>query len=173
MYDWRVIVFPIILEAAFIGVSYPAVALLARPNVGPYGSVVPALVISAWVFDITLNVSVTMTIAGRLWWMGRTIASLTSTRSNRYAFSIYVIVESGAIFAGANIISLALYASNNPAFSTVTDVSSQLATLTPLLIVVQVGLTGQHSFPRGSQQDIPLHTTLSRFPSSVDSTHVW
>ncbi|KAI9573456.1 hypothetical protein HD554DRAFT_2210689, partial [Boletus coccyginus] len=149
MYDWRVIVFPIILETAFIGVAYSATTLIAQPNVDLYSSDLSGLIVSAWVLDITLNVSITIAIAGRLWWMGRTIASLTSTRSNRYAFSIYVIVESGAIFAGANIISLALYASNNPAFSTGIDVSSQLATLTPLLIVVQVGLTGRHSFPRG------------------------
>ncbi|KAI9573461.1 hypothetical protein HD554DRAFT_2325775 [Boletus coccyginus] len=131
-----------------LGVAYPGVTLLARPNVGPYGSVVPALVISAWVLDITLNVSVTMAIVGRLWWMGRTIASLTSTRSNRFAFSIYVVVESGAIFAGANIISLLLYALNNPALSTGLNITSQLAALTPLLIVVQVGLIGQHPFPK-------------------------
>ncbi|KAI9573454.1 hypothetical protein HD554DRAFT_873416 [Boletus coccyginus] len=194
MYDWRVLVFPIILEAASMGVIYPAAVLIAHPSIGLYGSVVPALVISAWVLNITLNVSVTMAIAGRLWWMGRTIASLTSTRSNRYAFSIYVTVESGAIFTGANIILLLLYVSNNPGLLAGLNVTSQLATLTPLLIVVQVGLTDQYHFPRGdsysrtvpideiafrvetprgSQQDISLHTTLSRFPSSADSAHVW
>ena len=59
------------------------------------------------VLDI-VNVSVTTVIAGHLWWMGQTITSLTSARTNRYVFSIYVVVESVAIFAGANIISLIL-----------------------------------------------------------------
>jgi len=88
---------------------------------------VRSLVISAWVLDITLNVSVTMAIAGRLWWMGLTTAPLTSTRTNRYALSAYAIVESGAIFAGANIISLVLFISNSFGFSTALDVSSQVA----------------------------------------------
>ncbi|KAI9573368.1 hypothetical protein HD554DRAFT_862412 [Boletus coccyginus] len=148
MYDWRVIVFPVILAAASIGTGYSATAIAARPGVGPYGSIVPSLAISSWAFNITLNVSVTMAIAVRLWWMGRTAASLTSTPTNRYALSIYVVVESGAIFSGANIIAFVLYASNNPYFSTGADVVSQLATLTPLLIVVQVGLTYQHRFSR-------------------------
>ena len=74
--------------------------------------------------DITLNVSVTMAIAGRLWWMGRTTSSLTS---RRYAFLIYVTVECGAIFTGANIVCLLLYALKNPGFSTGLSITSQLA----------------------------------------------
>ncbi|KAI9573477.1 hypothetical protein HD554DRAFT_2310684 [Boletus coccyginus] len=169
MYDWRVIVLPVgnwlstssvlklftgiaqvILEAASIGVAYSATAILAaHPDISQYGSL-PGLAISAWVLDITLNVSVTVAIAGRLWWMGRTMASLTSTQTNRFALSIYVVIESGAIFAGADITALVLYASNNPGFSIGADIASQVATLTPLLIVVQVGLTGQHRFSRGN-----------------------
>ncbi|KAI9573416.1 hypothetical protein HD554DRAFT_2167030 [Boletus coccyginus] len=153
MYDWRVIVFPMILEAASIGTAYPATVIGARPDVGMFSSIVPSLAISAC---ITLNVSVTMAIAGRLWWMGRTTAPLTPTLTNQYALSIYVAVESGAIFAGANIISLVLYASYNTAASVVIDVTSQLATLTPLLIIVQLGLTGQHRSSRGSYSKMVL-----------------
>ncbi|KAI9457512.1 hypothetical protein HD554DRAFT_1774613 [Boletus coccyginus] len=180
VYDWRVIVFPIVLEAACIGVAYSGTAMVSDPNVGLYGSVVTSDCLSAWVLDITLNVSITTAIAGRLWWMGRTTSSLTSRRTNRYAFPIYVIVECGAIFTGANTICLLLYAWNNPGLSTGLGITSQLATLTPLLIVVQIGLTGQHRFsrnnhsrtvptvqdefsfrveiPEDSQQDLSLHT---------------
>ncbi|KAI9573383.1 hypothetical protein HD554DRAFT_2264339 [Boletus coccyginus] len=177
-----------ILEAAFTGVAYSATAIAIHPNV-------PGLAISAWVLNITLNVFVTMAIAGRLWWMGRTTASLTSTQTNRFALSIYVVAESGAIFAGADIIALVLYALNSPGFLIGVDIASQLATLTPFLIVVQVGLTGQHRFSRGdyprtvptaqdeimafrvgipqdSPQDISLHTTSSNLPSSANGAHV-
>ncbi|KAI9573380.1 hypothetical protein HD554DRAFT_863024 [Boletus coccyginus] len=192
LYDWRVVVFPIILVAASMGVCYAASPMVS--DVGPRGSVVPSLIMSAGVLDATLNVSVTMAIAVRLWWRGRTTASLTSTRTNRFAFSIYVAVESGVIFAGANMIALVLYALNNPAWSAGFTVASQVATLTPLLIVVQVGLAGQHRFLRGnylrtmptpqdqitvqvgnpqdSLQDISLHATLSRLPSFANSARV-
>ncbi|KAI9573361.1 hypothetical protein HD554DRAFT_861832 [Boletus coccyginus] len=149
MCDWRVIIFPVILEGASIGTAYSGTAITARPGFG-YDPVVRGLIISAWVLDITLNVSVTMAIAGRLWWMGRTAASMTPTRTNRYALSVYATIESGAIFTGASIISLALYISNSSGFLTALDVSSQVATLTPLLIIVQVGLTDQDLSSRGS-----------------------
>ncbi|KAI9573429.1 hypothetical protein HD554DRAFT_2035247 [Boletus coccyginus] len=133
-----------------LATGYSATAISASPNVGLYDSVVPGLIISAGVLDTTLNVSVTTAIAGRLWWMGRTTAPLTSTRTNRYTLSIYVVIESGAIFAGANIIALALYVSNKNASSAGFTIASQVATLTPLLIIVQVGLTSQHRFSRGN-----------------------
>ncbi|KAI9573449.1 hypothetical protein HD554DRAFT_874696 [Boletus coccyginus] len=195
VHDWKVIVFPIISVAASIGVGYSVTAMSANPNVGQYGSVVPNLAISAWVLDITLNVSVTMAIAGRLWWMGRMMASLTSTRSNRYAFSIYVVIESGAIFTGTSVVSLVFYVLNNPGVSIGVDITSQLATLTPLLIVVRVGLTDQHRFsggvhsntvlptaqdemsfrvgiPEDSQQDLSLHATLKHLHPVSDAAIV-
>ena len=58
---------------------------------------------------------------------GRKMAPLTSTRTNRYALSVYATVESGAIFAGANIISLVLYVLNTSGFLTALHVASQLA----------------------------------------------
>jgi len=99
----------------------------ARPDFDPHDPVVSDLFISAWVLDIALNVSVTMAIAGRLWWMGRTTASITPTRTNRYALSVYATVESGAIFAGVNIISLALYVSDNPGYLSAVSIASQVA----------------------------------------------
>ena len=93
----------------------------------PLGSVVPGLVISGWVLNITLNVLVTLAIVGRLRQMGRSTASLTSTCTNQYALSIYVVVESGAIFAGVHIVSLVLYASHNTALSVGLNITSQVA----------------------------------------------
>ncbi|KAI9573414.1 hypothetical protein HD554DRAFT_2310642 [Boletus coccyginus] len=131
----------IILEATSIGTAYPGIGINTRPDVGPRDPVVSSLLISAWVLDIALNVSVTMAIAVRLWWMGRTTAPLTPTGTNRYALSVCATIESGAIFAGANIISLALYVSNYPGYLAIVSAVSQVATLAPLLIIVQVGLT--------------------------------
>jgi len=114
-----------------LGTAYSATAMTGNPNVGLYDSVVPGLIVSAGVLDTTLNVSVTMAIAVRLWWVGWTTATLTSTPTNRYALSIYVVVESGAIFAGANIVALVLYASHNTASSVGFTIASQLAVCHP------------------------------------------
>ncbi|KAF8550974.1 hypothetical protein OG21DRAFT_337711 [Imleria badia] len=192
MHDWRVVVLPIISTAGCVGSAYAASAVATRPNYG-----LPAtndLLLSAWAFGFILNVSVTLAIAGRLWWMGRRIGSLTST-STGFVSSIYVVVESGALSAVANTVVLALYA--NPAALTGLDIASQLVTLAPLSIVVQVGLTGRYHVPSGgsskaipiaqdkvifrvgspreedSRNDLALHAVLSRSkPSSAHNDHV-
>ena len=115
------------LADILLGTVYTTTALSATPNIGLYGSVIPDLVIAASVLDMILNVSVTVAIVGRLWWMGRKLASLTDTRTNRNTSAIYVVVESGAIFATANLVILVLYALNSPTLMAGLDVNSQLA----------------------------------------------
>ena len=109
-----------------LGAAYSSEVVSAVPNVGLYGSVAPDLIISAWVLDLILNFSVTVAIAGRLWWTGRKLALLTATRVNRHASSIYVVVESGALAAVASIILFGLYSSNSPSLVAALDVASQL-----------------------------------------------
>jgi hypothetical protein len=113
------------------GTAYADTILFAIPNTNLPGLI--PLTITSWALDLIVNVSVTLTIAGRLWWMGRNVASFRADHStgNPYSYSIYVIVESGAIFAGATIVMLALYLSENgspfPYSIPSLDVASQLA----------------------------------------------
>jgi len=194
MCDWRVVIFPTILAVVCTGITYKASAMFALPGVGLY--VASDLLISAWVLDMILNLSVTVAITSRLWWMNRKLASLTDTRANRYASSMYVVIESGAISAVTNIVMLALYTSNAPVSLAGLDVASQLVALTPLLIVVQVGLTGRYRIPnvdssrtlltaqdeitfrvglpreQDSLLDLPLRTTLSHSSGPAHGAHV-
>ncbi|KAG6374604.1 hypothetical protein JVT61DRAFT_3964 [Boletus reticuloceps] len=143
-HDWKVIILPIILLAGCIGSAYAASIVSTSSNRGlPVSNY---LLVSAWAFGFTTNVAVTLAIAGRLWWMGRKFASLTGTRTNRFASSIYLVVESGAISAVSVV--LALYA--NPAALTGLDISAQVVALAPFLIVVQLGVIGQYHIPRGN-----------------------
>ena len=112
------------LTDVLLGTIYAA-STLSVPD--PYGSIVSDLIISAWVLDMILALSVTVAIAGRLWWVGRTVASLTATRTNRYVSSIYVVVESAAVFAATTVVMLVLYVRNSPASLAGLDVASQLA----------------------------------------------
>ncbi|KAI9572291.1 hypothetical protein HD554DRAFT_2168516 [Boletus coccyginus] len=134
LYDWRVAVFPIILATAFVGSAYAASDVPALPNDGLYGSVTIPLIISAWVIGLILNVSVSGAIVVRLWRMNRTIASLTATSTNRFASSIFIIVESGAFTAVAGVFVVALFASNSPAAFTALDVICQLVVRAHLVI---------------------------------------
>ena len=115
------------LANIFTGSAYAASVISGLPSDGLHGSATSSVIIASWVFGFTLNVSVTGSIVARLWRMGRTSASLTGASKNRFASTIYVFVESGAIFSATNIVALALYASNSPVAVTGLDVASQLA----------------------------------------------
>ncbi|KAI9457154.1 hypothetical protein HD554DRAFT_2225124, partial [Boletus coccyginus] len=168
MRDWRVVVFPLILTIGAVGSIYAASAVSALPNNGLYGSLTTSLVISGWVVGFILNVSVTGAIVARLWWTSRTIALLTTTSTNRFASSIYIVVESGTITLIASAFLLALFTSKSPSALTGLDADSQLVVrvhpspllwctlsrsiwqvLTQLLILVQVqvGQTSHYRIP--------------------------
>jgi hypothetical protein len=106
-----------------LGSAYAASAVSTLPN--DELSLMPSLLLSAWVFGFILNVSVTVAIAWRLWWMGRIMTSLTTTRADRYASLIKVVVESGAISAVVSTAVVALYADPTTALTGL-DVASQL-----------------------------------------------
>ncbi|KAF8433275.1 hypothetical protein L210DRAFT_3633200 [Boletus edulis BED1] len=142
MCDWRVIVFPIMLAAGRSGCTYAS-------SVVPYGPVTTSFVISAWVTGSILNVIVSGGIVARLWWIGRTIASLTATSTNRFASSIYMVIESGAITAVCSTAVFALLKLKSPIFLTSLDIITQLIVLNPLLIVVQAEKTSRYRITKG------------------------
>ena len=109
-----------------LGSAYAAVSTFWN---GLYDSGATTLIITSWVFGCTLNVSITVTIVARLWWMGRTIASLTaiSNTRNRFASTMYVIIESGAIATTCGAVFLALVVSNSRFALTALDVFAQVA----------------------------------------------
>ena len=90
------------------------------------GSVSTSLIISSWVLEFTLNLFVTGAIVARLWKIGQTIVSLAATSTNRFASSIYLMVESGGIVAVAGVSVLALFASNSPVTLSIVDIVCQL-----------------------------------------------
>ncbi|KIJ64872.1 hypothetical protein HYDPIDRAFT_28226 [Hydnomerulius pinastri MD-312] len=153
--NWKVVVLPIIAEGAHMACAYAATAVITQPGTQLYNSLFSRLGSSGWALDITLNVSVTLAIALRLWWMGRRVSALydpVSARYNRYASVIYTVVESGGLFAAVTVVMLGLYVGNSPVAFTGLDIASQLAVLSPLLIVVRVGLGMTHGLPKAYEQ---------------------
>ncbi|KIJ57815.1 hypothetical protein HYDPIDRAFT_111550 [Hydnomerulius pinastri MD-312] len=151
---WQIAALPIIFELGHMSVAYAGTVLVTKPGVALYGSVFARLGLAGWAMDITLNVGVTFAIAARLWWMGRKVSSLTSSNPtpNPYLSTMYTIIESGGLFASVTVVMLGLYLSGSPLAFTGLDISCQLAVLTPLLIVVRVGLGLTHGLPKAYEQ---------------------
>lgn len=143
-----------------LGCGYASRAISAHTKVELYSSELAPLIVSTWAFGFTFNVFVSGAIAGRLWWMGRTTASMTATSNNRFLTSIYIFVESSAINAVCSVAVFAPYVSNNPVAVTRLDFASQL---TVCLYIIP-------SFPRIKTK---THITLAGIGTTVDHRVGW
>ncbi|KAG8216208.1 hypothetical protein J3R82DRAFT_8234 [Butyriboletus roseoflavus] len=76
--DWRIPIF--FLTNSPPGTAYVDAISTAIPNTNLPGLI--PLTINSWALDLTVNVSVTLTIAARLWWMGRNVASFRADHSS-------------------------------------------------------------------------------------------
>ncbi|KAF9498265.1 hypothetical protein BDN71DRAFT_1443575 [Pleurotus eryngii] len=119
---------------------------------------------ASWCTDLIINVVVTIVIAGRLWWAGRRSSGLQDGK-NAYMGVIWIIIESGAMFATGTFIVVVLYLNPSTTVYSVVGINIivQLGTLTPLLIVVRVGLGITHGGPNTTRYG----TSSTSAPSSV------
>ncbi|EMD33936.1 hypothetical protein CERSUDRAFT_97861 [Gelatoporia subvermispora B] len=165
----------LVIELSRAGVAYAGTIILARPGVNIFGSTLRDLGLISWSLDITVNVTVTTAIAGRLWYMGKklSIASSSGTHiQSTYGTAMITMIESGALYAAVTIVLLGLYVSKNPAALVAIDDATQLAVLVPMLIIVRVGLGLTHGLPRAyrsyveRQDDQPVTFSMGpiRFP---------
>ncbi|KAK0466005.1 uncharacterized protein EV420DRAFT_1509264 [Desarmillaria tabescens] len=149
-YNWKVTILPLFLEICQMGTAYTAAVLAAKDLVSQvtFGPV-------PWSIELALNFIVTAGIAGRLWWMGRQVNALGER--NKYLSALLVVVESGAIFAAVTLVMLILLVKKSQLSINGTDISTQLAVLTPLLIIARVGMT---MIPR-----VPASTLSFAYPA--------
>ncbi|KAG7448823.1 uncharacterized protein BT62DRAFT_946516 [Guyanagaster necrorhizus] len=152
-YNWKIAVLPIIVELAHMGTAYAATGLLAQPNANIDSPRIKHIGPVGWSLDLAVNVCVTAAIAFRLWYMGR---QLGSSHSNRYLSTILTIVESGAIFAAVTLVMLILYVRGSELALNGIDISTQLAVMTPLLIIARVGLGMIHGVSKNLSFAYPL-----------------
>ncbi|KAK0220372.1 hypothetical protein IW262DRAFT_1461635 [Armillaria fumosa] len=161
-YNWKVAVLPIIVELAHMGTAYAATGLLALPSTDINSPKIKHIGPVGWSLDLAVNVCVTAAIAFRLWYMGRKVGGHSHT--NRYLSTILTIVESGAIFAAVTLVMLILYVRGSELALNGIDISTQLAVMTPLLIIARVGLGMIH----GVSKNLSFAYPLSRMSKSSE-----
>ncbi|KAI0041521.1 hypothetical protein FA95DRAFT_1565321 [Auriscalpium vulgare] len=170
--NWKICVLPFVVDLAHMGVAYTATVLISKPDADIYANTLARIGPVGWSLDLAVNVTVTAAIAGRLLWMGSKVASISSRGmgpQNRYLTSVFTIVESGALFAAVTLVMLVLYLVHSPVALTGIDISVQLAVLTPLLIIVRVGLGLTHSLPKAYETYL-ANTTYSQGTYGQSST---
>ncbi|KAI0644222.1 hypothetical protein C8Q79DRAFT_134666 [Trametes meyenii] len=170
--DRRVVVLPLILEAlnqasalytlvkVFDGTS------VEDPGIRPWG-------ILNWSLHLIINIGVTAAIAAKIWWQGRLTIDVRG--HNAYAGVAYTIMESGGLFAGATLVLFILYINTSTGLDALVGVSpvSQLATLSPLLIIVRVGFGLTHgSFNSANPSGSANVVSTARFGSNSEALRI-
>ncbi|OJA10943.1 hypothetical protein AZE42_04656 [Rhizopogon vesiculosus] len=90
-------------------------------------------------FDLVVTITVTSGLSYRLWRAGRRVSDLTGGQ-NAYKAVIYTIIESGAIYTSSIIVVSGLLMSGSVAGAMAVNVTVQIATLAPLLLIARLGL---------------------------------
>ncbi|KAG2125409.1 hypothetical protein DEU56DRAFT_825489 [Suillus clintonianus] len=125
----------LILEAGRISTAVAAWAVVLRFR-QVFSHTVFALSKTSFALDFVFTVSVTSGIAYRLWRAGKDVSHLTD--HNAYKAVIYAFIECGAIYTSSILVLSALSMSGSLAGVMAIDVNVQIATLTPLLLLVSV-----------------------------------
>ncbi|KAG6916163.1 hypothetical protein DXG01_008177 [Tephrocybe rancida] len=94
------------------------------------------MILVSWGLNLAVNGGVTSLIVYRLYTAGTSISgSGLSKKRNRYTSSILTIAESGLILASAIVVMVGMFIANKVATAAAVDVVTQIATLSPLLIM--------------------------------------
>ncbi|KAF8835554.1 hypothetical protein BDN67DRAFT_975196 [Paxillus ammoniavirescens] len=99
--------------------------------------------LAGWGFETAVNLVTTLLIAKRLWKAARRMTSL-STHFD-YKSSILIIVECGALITTSTTIMFILYSSGHPVGIVGIGIATQLATISPLLIIARFGIVTRRS----------------------------
>ncbi|KAJ7508826.1 hypothetical protein B0H11DRAFT_1791940 [Mycena galericulata] len=169
--NWKVVLFPIILECMHTAAAFIAEARGAIPGIPVFDKILHRWALVNWSLDLTVNIGVTAGIAYKLWSVGVNVKALTGHSNNRYYGAILTIIESGGLFTTATLVTFSLYLSGQIATVMAIDSVMQLATLTPLLILVRVGLGITHGNTTTAYRST-THSTLRQTGPTFSSHQV-
>lgn len=180
--DWKICVLPAVVELVHMSVVFCVTYYVSQPTADIFTQRVEDLGQSGWALDLVVNISVTFVIIGRLWYMGKRVAAAgvrirQRRRLNVYLPSIFTLIESGALNTLATVLLLGLYVSNSPFTLPAMNIAIQLAAMSPLLIIVRVGLGLTHGLPNAyknlkNETITDLSTFQTRSHSAIPSSTI-
>ncbi|TFK50234.1 hypothetical protein OE88DRAFT_339792 [Heliocybe sulcata] len=115
---------------------------------------------AALILSLVTNVILTLLISGRIYAIMRA-DTLPAAHIKQYTTVIEIFIESGAVFAMAQLALCVLFITNSPALWIFMSLVTQVYCITPTLVIAQVGL-------RGTSSDLspgPVSVTAIRFTS--------
>ncbi|KAG0693308.1 hypothetical protein DFH29DRAFT_402910 [Suillus ampliporus] len=163
--NFKVCILPLILWIAHCTTASLAIVFIAPKNSDVFSHNVRAFSLAAWSFEMILNVTVTGGIAYHLWRSGQQTAILAN-----YKNTILVIVESGALVTSCTCVMFGLFVAGNIVGLIAINITMQVTTMTPLLLIVRISFGLSRSKHPSSSGGLPF-TTYSRPSARVNIVH--
>jgi len=157
-----VCIVPLILWAAHVCIATIAVSSFIPTTATGTSQNVLAFGLAGWGLETATNLTANFGIAYRLWKAERRTALLGTQRHLNYQSTMLLIVECGALITTCTVIMFGLFASGHESGIVGVGIATQVATISPLLIVVRVGLARTRSLVRPSGQ------TTSAYPLEMN-----
>ncbi|TCD70386.1 hypothetical protein EIP91_003740 [Steccherinum ochraceum] len=141
--NWKVAVLPALLCAGVFtsGTSAAVYESLVVPGQSIFLQRLARWGTAQLALSLTMNVTATVLIAFRIWFVTREVRRSNSEMTRMYWRIIVVIVESASFAAVMQTLELALYEAKSPVIYFIADTTVQVVAMSPLLIIVLVGLT--------------------------------
>ncbi|KAF8178484.1 hypothetical protein BJ912DRAFT_1063133 [Pholiota molesta] len=137
-------VLPMLLVCGTTVTGYISIKLLSAITLNSLNSLfaIGKWVLATWSLSIATQIISTGLIAGKIWWHARRISGSKA----QYLSVIAIVVESGAIYTVATIFLLAFFDIKTQAGAIIGDMTAQIATIVPTLIILRVEfLRSDHS----------------------------
>ncbi|KAH0827485.1 hypothetical protein J3R83DRAFT_4180 [Lanmaoa asiatica] len=140
---FRVSIVPLILWVGHLGTGI--IAVISFIPTTATGGNLRTFVLTGWGLETATNLTANFGIAYRLWKAERRTAPLGAQRRLNYQSTMLLIVECGALITTCTVIMFGLYSSGHESGLAIVGIAAQIATVSPLLIVVRMGLAQAQS----------------------------
>ncbi|KAJ6590666.1 hypothetical protein DFH09DRAFT_807559, partial [Mycena vulgaris] len=139
-----VIILPLLIACGSVSCGFSVIGLvLATSPTAPQAP--PAIVpigTASFALSLCLNFIVSSLIIGRIWWVTRDshLQSVVPHSKTTVSRAMGILVESGLLFLAAQFVFVILFAIAHPAQAVVEPVATQIYGISPMLIIVRVGM---------------------------------
>ncbi|KAJ6554240.1 hypothetical protein B0H19DRAFT_949025, partial [Mycena capillaripes] len=135
-----VVILPLLIALASVSCGFAVTGLVISIN--PTATQAPAALVpigdADFALSLILNFMVSSLIVGRIWWMTR--ESNISHSSTSIQKAVGIVIESGLLFLAIQFVFVILFAIAHPAQAVVEPIATQIYVISPMLIVVRVGV---------------------------------
>ncbi|KAM6491311.1 hypothetical protein JOM56_013550 [Amanita muscaria] len=169
-FDWRITIIPILLSFGVLasGLGVATSIAIAKPGQTIFFKLTGSFGTAMLCLSLIMNVTATALIASRIWWISRASQTFTPAKSflaisssdpasatfahgngslggwrkrnQQYWRLIILMVESAALISIVQLFILAFYLAKHPAVYFMGDLSVQVDSMAPLMIIAFIGL---------------------------------